>query len=262
MLKSQVHQHARNLQLALQRLESTYRETLKALGAALDTRDIETHAHSERVAQYALTLGRVINMSVPELVTLERGVYLHDIGKIGIPDRVLLKDGSLRQEEWDVMKRHPQLGYRLASRVEFLKDAAKIILAHHERYDGTGYPYGLCGETIPLGARVFAVVDALDAITSDRPYRKARPLSAARVEIASYRGAQFDPQIIDAFMSIPEDTSARRFEKVSCVRSPPASYPPRSNWFVMPASRSVLRLCLRVEDGRASLFTLLQTLCH
>lgn len=214
LLKSQVHQHAHDLQLALRHLEATYRETLKALGAALDTRDIETHAHSERVAQYALTLGRVLKMTVPELTTLERGVYLHDIGKIGIPDRVLLKDGSLRQEEWDVMKRHPQLGYRLASRVEFLKDAAKIILAHHERYDGNGYPYGLRGETIPLGARVFAVVDALDAITSDRPYRKARPLSTAREEIATYRGAQFDPKIVDAFMSIPEITWAEIRESV------------------------------------------------
>jgi len=215
LLKSQVQQHAQDLQHALRHLEATYRETLKALGAALDTRDIETHAHSERVAQYALTLGRVIKMTVPELTTLERGVYLHDIGKIGIPDRVLLKNGALGEEEWDVMKRHPQLGYRLASRVEFLKDAAKIILAHHERYDGSGYPYGLRGETIPLGARVFAIVDALDAMTSDRPYRKARPFMAAREEISAYRGSQFDPTIIDAFMSVPETTWAEIREDVT-----------------------------------------------
>ena len=215
LLKSQVRQHAQDLERTLQHLESTYRDTLKALGAALDTRDIETHAHSERVAQYALTLGRVIKMTVPELTTLERGVYLHDIGKIGIPDRVLLKNGSLREEEWDVMKRHPQLGYRLASRVEFLKDAAKIILTHHERFDGTGYPYGLRAETIPIGARVFAVVDALDAITSDRPYRKARPLSVAREEIGAHSGSQFDPKIVDAFMSVPETTWAEIRENVT-----------------------------------------------
>ena len=209
LLKTQVQQHAQDLQQTLRHLEATYRETLKALGAALDTRDIETHAHSERVAQYALTLGRVINMTVPELTTLERGVYLHDIGKIGVPDRILLKHGALIDEEWDVMKKHPLIGYRLASRVEFLKGAAKIILSHHERFDGKGYPYGLEGESIPLGARVFAVVDALDAITSDRPYRKAKPFSVAREEIAQHSSTQFDPLIIEAFMSVPESTWAQ-----------------------------------------------------
>ena len=206
LLKSQVQQHAQDLQQTLRHLEATYRETLKALGAALDTRDIETHAHSERVAQYALTLGRVIKMTVPELTTLERGVYLHDIGKIGVPDRILLKHGALIDEEWDVMRKHPLIGYRLASRVEFLKGAAKIILSHHERFDGKGYPYGLEGENIPLGARVFAVVDALDAITSDRPYRKAKPFSVAREEIAKHSSTQFDPRVIEAFMSVPEST--------------------------------------------------------
>ena len=236
LLKSQVQQHAQDLKRTLLHLESTYRDTLKALGAALDTRDIETHAHSERVAQYALTLGRVIKMSEPELTTLERGVYLHDIGKIGIPDRVLLKDGSLRDEEWDVMKRHPQLGYRLASRVDFLKDAAKIILAHHERFDGSGYPYGLRGETIPLGARVFGVVDALDAITSDRPYRKARPFGIAREEIAAYRGSQFDPDIVDAFMSVPEQTWAEIRENVA--REVAACEVPSEDQLIHDARRS------------------------
>lgn len=209
LLKSQVQQHAQDLQQTLRHLEATYRETLKALGAALDTRDIETHAHSERVAQYALTLGRVIKMTVPELTTLERGVYLHDIGKIGVPDRILLKNGALIDEEWGVMKKHPLIGYRLASRVEFLKGAAKIILSHHERFDGKGYPYGLEGESIPLGARVFAVVDALDAITSDRPYRKAKPFPVAREEIAKHSSTQFDPRVIEAFMSVPESSWAQ-----------------------------------------------------
>jgi response regulator RpfG family c-di-GMP phosphodiesterase len=236
LLKSQVQLHAQDLERTLQHLESTYRDTLKALGAALDTRDIETHAHSERVAQYALTLGRVIKMTVPELTTLERGVYLHDIGKIGIPDRVLLKDGTLREEEWEVMKRHPQLGYRLASRVEFLKDAAKIILAHHERYDGTGYPYGLRGDTIPLGARVFAVVDTLDAITSDRPYRSARPLDAARTEISSHRGTQFDPVVVEAFMSIPESTWKEIRENV--MRQVEAGYTATDDQLLQEAHRS------------------------
>jgi putative nucleotidyltransferase with HDIG domain len=209
MLKTQVQRHAQDLQQTLRHLQTTYRDTLKALGAALDTRDIETHAHSERVAQYALTLGRVIGMTVPDLTTLERGVYLHDIGKIGVPDHILLKHGALTQEEWQVMRKHPLIGYRLASRIEFLKGAAKIILSHHERYDGTGYPYGLKGENIPLGARVFALVDALDAITSDRPYRKAKPFTVGREEIAKHSGGQFDPRLIEAFMSVPESTWAQ-----------------------------------------------------
>ncbi len=202
-LETQVHQRTIELQQVVRHLESTYRATLKALGAALDTRDVETHAHSERVAQYALTLGRVLDMSTPDLTTLERGVYLHDIGKIGIPDRVLLKQDKLDDEEWKIMKQHSQLGYRLASRVDFLKGASKIILAHHERYDGQGYPNGLKESAIPIGARVFAVVDTLDAITSDRPYRKAKPFAAACEEIARHRGRQFDPTIVEAFLSIP-----------------------------------------------------------
>ncbi|MEW6542376.1 MAG: HD domain-containing phosphohydrolase [Nitrospirota bacterium] len=204
ILERQVEDRTHELQQVIRHLESTYRDTLKALGAALDTRDVETHAHSERVAQYALTLGRTLSMSQTDLTTLERGVYLHDIGKIGIPDRVLLKQGALTEEEWVVMKQHSLLGYRLASRVDFLKGASKIILAHHERFDGSGYPHGLKGEAIPIGARVFAVVDALDAITSDRPYRKAKPFRDAREEIRRFSGRQFDPAVIEAFLSVPE----------------------------------------------------------
>jgi diguanylate cyclase (GGDEF)-like protein len=222
LLKSQVQQHAQDLQQTLRHLETTYRETLKALGAALDTRDIETHAHSERVAQYALTLGRVIGMTVPELTTLERGVYLHDIGKIGVPDHILLKHGALTDDEWHVMRKHPLIGYRLASRIEFLKGAAKIILSHHERFDGTGYPYALKGASIPLGARVFALVDALDAITSDRPYRKAKPFNVAREEIAKHSGSQFDPLLIEAFMSVPDSAWTQIRQSVTCqVESSP-----------------------------------------
>ncbi|MBI5410638.1 MAG: response regulator [Nitrospirae bacterium] len=204
MLETQVSQRTSEIQQVVRHLESTYRATLKALGAALDTRDVETYAHSERVAQYALTLGRILNMSASDLTTLERGVYLHDIGKIGVPDRILLKQDKLDETEWTIMRQHPQLGHRLASRVDFLQGASKIILTHHERYDGQGYPNGLKGEAIPIGSRIFAVVDTLDAITSDRPYRKAEPFAGACEEIARYRGRQFDPAIVDAFMSIPQ----------------------------------------------------------
>ena len=203
LLEAQVDLRSRQLKDVIRHLEQTYRETLQALGAALDTRDIETHAHSERVAGYALTLGRVLKMGDGALTTLERGVYLHDIGKIGIPDRILLNTQQLTPEEWDIMKTHCDLGYRLASQVEFLREASKIILSHHERFDGGGYPRGLIGDGIPFGARLFAVVDTLDAITSDRPYRKARSFSAAREEIARCTGKQFDPVIVEAFTSVP-----------------------------------------------------------
>ncbi|TAJ23184.1 MAG: response regulator, partial [Nitrospirae bacterium] len=213
-LEGQVQQRTSELQQVVRHLENTYRDTLKALGAALDTRDIETHAHSERVAQYALTLGRILNMGSPDLTTLERGVYLHDIGKIGIPDCVLLKQGKLDGKEWNIMRQHSQLGYRLASRVDFLKGASKIILAHHERFDGQGYPHGLRGEAIPIGARVFAVVDALDAITSDRPYRKSQSFEKARGEILRHSGQQFDPVIVEAFLSVPQATWSNIREEV------------------------------------------------
>jgi|CXWL01.1.fsa_nt_gi response regulator RpfG family c-di-GMP phosphodiesterase/GGDEF domain-containing protein len=206
LLQTQVEVRTQELGQVIRHLESTYRATLKALGAALDTRDVETHAHSERVASYALKLGGLLDLSEPELTTLERGVYLHDIGKIGIPDRVLLKPGKLTPDEWDIMRRHCRLGYRLASRIDFLKDASSIILTHHERWDGQGYPQGLQGISIPFGARIFAVVDTLDAITSDRPYRKAKPFGAAREEILQYSGKQFDPTVIEAFLSVPDST--------------------------------------------------------
>ena len=222
LLETQVRQRTHELQQVIRHLESTYRATLKALGAALDTRDVETHSHSERAAQYALTLGRLLNMSDSDQVTLERGVYLHDIGKIGLPDRVLLKQAGLTKEEWKIMRQHSLLGYRLASRVDFLKGASKIILAHHERYDGLGYPFGLKGDGIPLGARVFSVVDALDAMTSHRPYRKAKSFDHAREEIRRYSGSQFDPTVVEAFLSVPPRTWSDMREAINHQASDPS----------------------------------------
>ncbi len=204
-LQRQASRHADELRTVRARLQRTHRETLQALGAVLDARDIDTHAHSLRVATYALTLGRTLGMGDADLTTLERGVYLHDIGKVGIPDRILLSPGALTPTDWEVMRTHCELGYRVASRVEFLREAAPVILAHHERYDGAGYPHGLKGEAIPLGARLFAVIDALDAMTSDRPYRPARCVAAAREEICRGSGSQFDPMIVEAFAGLPED---------------------------------------------------------
>ena len=204
-LEHRVSERTCELQDALAQIEENYQQTLQTLGAALDTRDVATQSHSERVTQYALAIGRMMEMAHGDLTTLRRGVYLHDIGKIGIPDHILLKPDVLTPEEYTIMKTHPYLGMQLISRIEFLKDAADIVYSHHERFDGTGYPRRLRGDQIPLGARIFAVVDTLDAMTSTRPYRKALSFDTAREEIARCSGTQFDPSVVEAFFAIPKD---------------------------------------------------------
>ena len=191
------------------RIEQTYDETLEALAAALDLRDNDTAGHSRRVTLYSLEMARRLNFSPTELKQLERGALLHDIGKIGIPDSILLKPGKLTPEETAVMKSHVRLGYELMSRVAFLSFAAQIVLTHQEYFDGSGYPQGLVGEEIPLGARIFAVADTFDAIMSDRPYRRGRAYSVARAEIEHESGKQFDPKVVDVFLAIPEEDWAR-----------------------------------------------------
>jgi HD-GYP domain-containing protein (c-di-GMP phosphodiesterase class II) len=135
---------------------------------------------------------------------LKRGAYLHDIGKIAIPDAILLKPAKLSPEEMSVMWAHPYIGYEFVGRISFLAEAAEIVLTHHERFDGSGYPQRLMGDDIPLGARIFAVADTLDAMTSDRPYRRALPFSAAREEIRQQSGRQFEPRVVETFFSLPE----------------------------------------------------------
>ena len=190
-------------------LEEKVRERTEALLggliAALDYRDAETQWHSRRVSLYSRRLAEELGVAEPDLTTIEHGALLHDIGKIGIRDRVLLKPGPLDAAEWKEMKRHPELGWELLRRVEYLKPASQIVLQHQEKWDGTGYPAGLAGDAIVIGARVFHVVDAFDAITSDRPYRKARGYADARAEIARHRGGQFDPRVVDAFLAVPEE---------------------------------------------------------
>jgi putative nucleotidyltransferase with HDIG domain len=193
-----------NMGAALRQIELTYDETLRALGAALDLRDMETAGHSERVTRYSLLIARAMNSSQDELLQITRGAYLHDIGKIGIPDSILRKEGKLDPEEMDIMRTHVRIGYELVRRIAFLMPAAEIILSHHESYDGSGYPQGLRGRDIPRGARIFALADALDAITSDRPYRPAQPFNAAREEIAREAGKRFDPEAAEAFLSLPD----------------------------------------------------------
>jgi putative nucleotidyltransferase with HDIG domain len=191
------------------RLEEIVRQRtqalLEGLISALDYRDAETQWHSRRVSLYARRLAQQLGVSEPELTYVEHGALLHDIGKIGVSDRVLLKPGPLNAEEWVEMKKHPELGWALLQRVEYLKPAASIVLQHQEKWDGTGYPAGRKGEDIVLGARVFHIVDTFDAITSDRPYRKARPFEVARAELVRCSGTQFDPACVQAFLDVSQD---------------------------------------------------------
>jgi len=205
-LEAMVEQRTRQYQAALKRIEMTYDETLEALGAALDLRDNETAGHSQRVSHYCMEIAKAMGVEAERLKHIERGSYLHDIGKIGIPDSILLKPGKLTPDEKQIMESHARIGYDLVSRIAFLAPAAEIVLTHQERFDGTGYPQGLLGEEIPLGARIFSVADTLDAMTSDRPYRKALPFSKAYDEINREAGRQFDPNVVKTFLAFPERT--------------------------------------------------------
>jgi putative nucleotidyltransferase with HDIG domain len=190
-------------------VERAYMGTLEALTKALEMRDHETEGHSRRVVQYSLSLAQKLGVLEEELVPIMRGALLHDIGKIGIPDNILRKQGPLNDEEWVIMRQHPRIGYEMLKGIDFLQGAVPIILHHHERWDGSGYPTGLSGETIPLGARIFAVADAYDAITSDRPYRKGRPHEAALAEIVAGAGRQFDARVVQALKDLPLEELAR-----------------------------------------------------
>jgi response regulator RpfG family c-di-GMP phosphodiesterase len=204
-LEEMVEQRTRQLQVAIKRVEQTYDDTLEALSAALDLRDSETAGHSRRVTRYCLEIAQAMGCSSEQLQTIRQSVNLHDIGKIGIPDAILRKPGKLTEEERAIMETHVRVGYDLVCHIAFLASSTEIVLTHHERYDGTGYPQGLRGDEIPLLARIFAVADTLDAMTSDRPYRRALPYSAAREEIIRESGRQFDPKVVKAFLTIPEE---------------------------------------------------------
>ncbi|MBL8096452.1 MAG: HD domain-containing protein [Anaerolineales bacterium] len=184
-------------------LQTSYDLTLEALSSALELRDRETEGHSRRVVAYTLRLARQLGIIEPELAHIRRGALLHDVGKIGVPDGILRKPGQLEEDERDEMKRHPALGYEMLIGIAPLRPALDVVLAHHERWDGAGYPLGLRGEAIPLSARLFALADAFDAITSDRPYRNARHYDEARAVIHAESGKQFDPLIVQAFLAIP-----------------------------------------------------------
>jgi cyclic di-GMP phosphodiesterase len=202
-LERRIVESARELEVTLRQLDDTYHSTIEALGAAIVTRDVGTYSHSRRVRGYTLAIARAHGISEDELQDLDYGVLLHDIGKIGIPDGILLKSGPLTHAEWEVMKRHPDIGRQLIEKIPFLRGAAPLVYHHHERWDGGGYPVGLRGEAIPLGARIFAVADALDAMTVDRPYCRAVSFETARLEIRDCAGTQFDPAVVASFLTIP-----------------------------------------------------------
>ncbi len=203
-LEKLVDEQTAQIRGAFQQLESSYDDTLEALGGALDLKDAETEGHCKRVTAFTLAIAKALNVDTAQLPEIARGAFLHDIGKMAIPDQILRKPGPLTPEEQEIMRTHCAIGYDMLNRVPFLRDVAKIVLAHQERYDGTGYPNGLKGEDIPLGARIFAVADTLDAMTSDRPYRSALSLEQAKAEIARCSGTQFDPKVAAAFLSLPD----------------------------------------------------------
>jgi putative nucleotidyltransferase with HDIG domain len=200
--------------------ERSYVEAVGAVVTAADARDHETTGHSFRVALYAATLAKAMGIRGEELKAIEWGALLHDVGKMVVPDEILRKVGPLTEGEWQIMKQHPNWGFDMLAEVSFLQPAVlDIIYCHHERWDGKGYPRGLAGESIPLSARIFAAVDTYDAITSDRPYRRARSHQAAATELQRVAGQQLDPRVVAAFCEIPE-VELRRLREL-CKRVHP-----------------------------------------
>lgn len=215
-LEFKVMKQTEKLRSTMSELHTAYDNTLSALVKALDAREKEVGSHSERVMSYTMFLAGKIGIAGVELEKLGKGALLHDIGKIGITDNILLKPGKLDEQEWIEMRRHPQIGHDILAEIKFLEDPADLILTHHEHFDGNGYPNKLAGQQIPVGSRIFGLVDTLDAMTSDRPYRKALPFDAVIHEIKRFRGTQFDPDIADLFLSISraqwEECAGKRFE--------------------------------------------------
>ncbi len=203
-LESLVAARTEQLRSAMAGLERSYDITLEALGDALDLKDAETEGHSKRVTAFTIAMARARGLSNDQIRVIARGAFLHDIGKMAIPDGILRKPGPLTPEEVSIMREHCYHGYQMLRKIPFLIEASDIVYSHQEKWDGTGYPRGLRGEQIPLGARIFSVADTLDAITSDRPYRSAQTLQAAKEEIKRFAGRQFDPEVVETFLTMPD----------------------------------------------------------
>jgi putative nucleotidyltransferase with HDIG domain len=195
-------------------LRRSYKATVRALANAVEARDAYTGKHAERVAAYGLALARAVGIDVADEPQLEFGFLLHDIGKVAVPDAVLFKPEPLSEEEFAQVADHPQIGSEILRHVDFLDEAIRVVRHHHERWDGNGYPDGLKGDEIPLAARVFAVADTLDALTTDRPYRNAVSWPLARKEICDGSGTQFDPSVVAAYEQISDATFIRLGEGV------------------------------------------------
>jgi len=204
-LEQVVRARTEMLRQAMEDLEHSYDVTLEALGDALDLKDSETEGHSKRVTAYTIALARAMGISPVDIKIIARGAFLHDIGKMAIPDEILRKPGKLTPEEEQIMRDHCTRGYHILRKIPFLSEAAAIVYTHQEHFDGNGYPSRLRGNEIPIGARIFAVADAMDAITSDRPYRKARSFDEARQEVLRCSGTQFDPNVVEVFLKIPNE---------------------------------------------------------
>src|SRR5690348_6530616 len=203
-LESLVQARTEQLRQTMADLERSYDITLEALGDALDLKDAETEGHSKRVTAFTIAMARAMGLSGEKIRVIARGAFLHDIGKMAIPDAILRKPGALTEAETEIMREHCFRGYQMLKKIPFLSEAAEIVYAHQERYDGTGYPRGLSGNDIPLGARIFSIADTLDAITSDRPYRAAQTIQVAREEVERFSGRQFDPEVVRVFLDMPE----------------------------------------------------------
>jgi cyclic di-GMP phosphodiesterase len=203
-LESLVEARTDQLQAAMSSLERSYDITLEALGDALDLKDAETEGHSRRVTAFTIAIAKAMGLPHEQIPIIARGAFLHDIGKMAIPDAILRKPGKLNADEVTTMQEHCYKGYQIVKKIPFLAEACEIIYSHQERYDGSGYPRGLKGREIPLGARIFSIADTLDAIMSDRPYRPKQPFHAAKAEIEKWSGRQFDPEVVRVFLEMPE----------------------------------------------------------
>jgi len=218
-LERKVRDRTGELRMALRNIQATYETTLLALVRALDAREHETSDHSQRVVSYTEAIGQRLGLGGPELEEIGRGALLHDIGKIGVSDAVLLKPARLTPDEWREMRTHPDIGYEMIRSIEFLSTPAAIVLSHQERFDGRGYPRGLRGNEIHIGARIFAVADTLDAMTSDRPYRRATTFESAVAEIRRCASSQFDPEVVRAFMGLGVKNLLRIKEDMAAVKA-------------------------------------------
>ncbi len=205
-----LRQQSRKLSQMLNQLYVTYQATLNALEAALDVRDQSSPGHCRRVSKLAVRLARKVGLKGKDLTDIEHGALLHDIGKLSIPDAILLKPGPLTIEERQIVENHPNTGVQIVGHIDFLAGALPVVRCHHERYDGNGYPEGLRGEEIPLLARIFSIVDAFDAQVSQRPYNRVRTVEAALEELQTARGASFDPQLVDAFVEMIEQEELKK----------------------------------------------------